>query len=253
MAITTRESGFEAVADEAIVRRDLAACFRLFAHLGLDDLVLTHISARVPGAAHFFVNPQGMTFDEMTASSLLKVDYRGQLIGEAPYGVNPATGVIHGGILEARPDANCVIHLHTADGVAVSGIEDGLLPLNQQSLTVWHDIAYHDFEGVAVDDSERDSLRADLGARNLMILRNHGTLGVGASVAEAFHRSRTLEWACTIQVRTLAMGRALHPVAPEVIERFAAFGGDGMSRFANDIVWPAMLRLLDRVNPGYDA
>lgn len=237
--------------EEWQMRVDLAACYRLVAHYGWDDLIFTHISARVPGPEHhFLINPYGMMFDEITASSLVKVDMDANIVMETPYGMNPAGFTIHSAIHAARPEVNCVLHLHTDDGVAVSCQEDGLMPLNQTSLAVRHDIAYHDYEGIALDWDERERLVADLGAKNMMILRSHGTLACGKSVPETFMRIFFLERACTMQVRALSGNRKL--VVPEqkvqdvVTAQSAGIGG------TSKLAWPALLRMLDRKNPGYD-
>lgn len=231
---------------ERAMRRDLAACYRLAAMQGWDDLVATHISARVPGEETFLINPFGMLFEEITASSLVKIDLDGNILRPSPHPVNRAGFVIHSAIHAARPDAHCVMHLHTKDGVAVSAMEEGLLPLNQTAMLVSQDIAFHEYEGVAVDLEERERLAHDLGDKSLMLLRNHGTLALGPTVADAFTSMYFLEWACTVQVRTLAMGRALHDAAPHVIDKVAAQRDPGGSKLARELVWPAMLRRLDR-------
>src|ERR1700734_3003007 len=188
-------------------RINLAACYRLVALYGWDDLVDTHISARVPGPEHhFLINPYGLMFDEITASSLVKVDLDGNLLSKTPYHINPAGFTIHSAIHEVREDAGCVIHLHAPDGTAVATSSTGLLPLNQTAQLVLPDLVYHDYEGVALDLDERPRLQRDLSRNNIMLLRNHGTLTVGRSVAEAFLRMYLLERACTMQVRTLTLG-----------------------------------------------
>ncbi|MDU6378201.1 MAG: class II aldolase/adducin family protein, partial [Bradyrhizobium sp.] len=193
-------------------RVNLAAAYRLVAMFGWDDLVDTHISARVPGPEHhFLINPYGLLFEEITASSLIKVDLYGNQLSESQYSINPAGFTIHSAIHEVREDVGCVIHLHTLDGVAVSSCADGLLPLNQIAQYVTHDLAYHDYEGVALDHDERPRLQRDLGTKNHMLLRNHGTLTVGRSVASAFERMYHLERACSIQVRTRTLGATAYP------------------------------------------
>ncbi len=188
-------------------RVNLAACYRLVALYGWDDLVDTHISARVPGPEHhFLINPYGLMFDEITASSLVKVDLDGNQLTKSDYSINPAGFTIHSAIHEVREDAGCVLHLHTPDGTAVSSCMEGLLPLNQTAQLVTHDLAYHDYEGIALDHDERPRLQSDLGDKNHMLLRNHGTLTVGRSVASAFERMYHLERACTMQVRTRMLG-----------------------------------------------
>ncbi len=240
-------------AAERAIRTDLAAAYRLVALYGWDDLVFTHISARIPGPEHhFLINPYGMMFEEITASSLVKIDMDGQAVGESAYAVNPAGFTIHSAVHEVREDAGCVMHLHTPDGTAVATSREGLAPLNQTAQLVIDDLAYHDYEGVALDHDERPRLQQDLGTKNVMLLRNHGTLTVGQTCAEAFTRMYYLERACTMQVRTRILGRDDYPTAPEVIEKnveLSRAGGLGM--VANRLVWPALLRKLDRVDRTY--
>lgn len=233
------------------LRVDLAACYRLVALHGWSDLVFTHISARVPGQAdHFLINPYGLMFDEITASSLLKIDAQCNKILASPYPVNPAGFVIHSAVHEARPDAQCVLHTHTRSGVAVSAQKAGLLPLSQQSTFILGSLAYHGYEGVAMHEEEKPRLQADLGRANHMILRNHGLLTVGRTVADAFLSMYVLESACQIQISAQAGGELMH--VPEQIVRGVAesmrvqTGGLG-GAFA----WPALLRKLDRIDPGF--
>ena len=231
-------------------RVDLAACYRLADHYGWTDLILTHISARVPGEAGpdggdcFLINPMGYMFHEITASSLVKVDLQGKILSETEYEINPAGFTIHSAVHEARADVDCVMHLHTDDGVAVSAQADGLLPLSQTALTVLPDICYHDYEGIALDLDERQRLVANLGNSNVMILRNHGTLTCGANVAAAFHRMHTLERACTMQLRALAGGVKLHMPSDAAMETVKNQVSGGNSSLA-DLAWPALLRMLD--------
>ncbi len=237
---------------EMQARRELAAAYRLAALFGWDDHVATHMSARLPDGT-FLLNPFGLMFDEITASNLMRVDMDGNVIEPPGHPINPAGFNIHAGMLEARPDVNCVMHLHSRDGVAVSALKEGLLPLSQNALTVFNDVAYHDFEGVATNAQERARLKADLGTRNLLILRNHGTLTVGRSVASAFCRLYALEWACTAQVRTLSMGRELQLPAQEVIDGMAnAMPSSWVDGFAEGYFWPAMFRKARRECPGFD-
>jgi ribulose-5-phosphate 4-epimerase/fuculose-1-phosphate aldolase len=238
---------------EWAVRVDLAACYRLIAYHQWDDLVFTHISARVPGTENeFLINPYGLTFDEITASSLVKVGLDGTPLSPSPYPVNPAGFTIHSAIHEVRHDAACVIHVHTPDGTAVASVEGGLMPINQAAQSVAFDLAYHDYEGIALNHDERPRLQKDLGSKNLMLLRNHGTLTVGRSVAEAFLRMYFLERACTMQVRTAALGKPIYPVDPHVADVNAEIIRKGQSNnYADTLVWPAMLRRLDRIDPGY--
>jgi len=238
---------------EWALRVDLAAAYRLVAHFGWDDLIFTHISARVPGPEHhFLINPYGQLFSEITASSLVKIDLDGNKVEPSAYDVNPAGFTIHSAIHAAREDAHCVLHLHTVAGVAVSSQEEGLLGLNQTALIVRDQIAYHEYEGIALELGERPRLVADLGTKNAMLLRNHGTLTVGPTVPEAFMTMYFLERACATQVATLAGHPVLHWPKPEVAElvrRQAAAGGSGAARLA----WPGMLRLLDAKDPSYRA
>lgn len=236
---------------EAALRRDLAACYRLIAMFGWDDLIATHVSVRLPEGNGFLINPFGLLFEEITPANLVKVDMDGTLLAPTPWQVNKAGFAIHSAIHAARHDARCIIHLHTPDGIAVSMLEEGLLPLNQTALVLGDQIAVHDYEGVA-SLGERERLVADLGDRNIMMLRNHGTLAMGASVGEAFTAMYFLETACTIQVRALGMGRPIHPVRQDVVDDFAGkpvIGSvDGLAR---DVVWPALLRKLDRHDPDW--
>ncbi|MFN2376459.1 MAG: class II aldolase/adducin family protein [Candidatus Binatia bacterium] len=240
-------------ADEWKAREDLAAAYRLVAHYGWDDMIFTHISARVPGEEdHFLINPYGLLFEEITASSLVKVDHDGHALLDTGALTNPAGFTIHSAVHMARPDAGCVMHLHTVDGTAVSAMSEGLLPLNQTALLVRETLACHDYEGVALDHDERPRLVADLGAKSTMLLRNHGTLALGATVAEAFTKMYFLERACSMQVRTLAAGRAaLTMPADDVIAKTAAQGTSGLELVANLLCWPALRRMLDRRDPGY--
>ncbi len=238
------------------VRVQLAACYRIVAQHGWDDLVFTHISARVPGPEHhFLINPYGMLFEEITASSLVKVDASGAIIGKADYPVNPAGFTIHSAVHEAREDAGCVIHLHTLDGTAVSTSKEGLLPLNQTSQLICSELAYHDYEGVAFDHDERPRLQKDLGNRDSMLLRNHGTLTVGRTCADAFLRMYFLERACSMQVRTrtIAPEGKDYPTDAAVIAKNAKLTGTPaqMVMLAEKLVWPALLRRLERTCPDY--
>jgi ribulose-5-phosphate 4-epimerase/fuculose-1-phosphate aldolase len=240
--------------DDAYVRRmryELAAAYRLVALFGWDDHIATHLSMRLPDGT-FLLNPFGLMFDEITASSLMRLDMDGNLVEPCPHPINPAGFNIHAGLLGARSDANSVMHLHTRDGVAVSALKEGLLPLSQNALNVWHDVAYHEFEGVATAEDERVRLAADIGAKNLMILRNHGTLTVGRSIASAFVRLYMLEWACTAQVRTLSMGRELQlPTQAVQDKQGSAMGANWIDAFAEERFWPAMLRKAERECPGF--
>ena len=241
--------------DEHAIRVDLAACYRLVALYGWDDLIFTHISARVPGPEHhFLINPYGLMFEEITASSLVKIGLDGNPVGKSNYPVNPAGFTIHSAVHEVREDAGCVMHLHTPDGTAVSTSKERLLPLNQTAQLVLPDLAYHDYEGVALDYDERPRLQRDLGQKNLMLLHNHGTLAVGKTCADAFLRMYLLERACTMQVRTRMLGDVSmdHPTDEAVIEKNAELTrGGGLSSLADTLVWPALLRKLDRAGSDF--
>lgn len=237
---------------ECRARHELAAAFRLAALFGWDDHVATHMSARLPDGS-FLMNPFGLMFDEITASSLMRMDLDGNVL-EMPEGcmLNPAAFTVHSAVLIGRPEVNCAIHLHSRDGVAVSALEEGLLPLSQNALNIWGDVGYHEFEGVVTDLEERDRLAADLGTRNLLILRNHGTLAAGRSIAAAFYRIHALEWACTAQVRTLSMGRAIRLPSEATIKDMMQFTNpDWVNGFAEERFWPAMLRKAGRECPDF--
>ena len=240
--------------DEWTARVELAALYRLVALHGWDDAIFTHISARVPGPEHhFLINPYGVYFEEMTASALVKVDLQGEIVMETPYRINPAGFTIHSAIHAAREDALCVMHLHTDCGVGVSAQAEGLLPISQNHLILLPQLAYHGYEGVALDLDERERLVADLGAKSVMLLRNHGTLAVGASAAEAWMAMYFLERACAQQVAALSGGRDRILLAPE--EAQATVAGQvsrGMGPVAR-LAWPGLLRKLDRQLPGYDS
>ena len=238
-------------AEEWQVRVDLAACYRLVAHYGWDDLIFTHISARVPGPdVHFLINPYGVMFEEMTASSLVKVDLEGKIVSPTDHPINPAGFTIHSAIHAARHDVGCVLHLHTDNGVAVSAQEDGLLPISQTALVVRDTIAYHAYEGIALDLGERERLVRDLGDNSLMLLRNHGTLAAGANIPSAFLLMFFLERACAMQIAALSGGRKLSIPAKDVQSLVAAQGRMG-SGSAGALAWPGLLRLLDRKDPGF--
>lgn len=235
---------------EWAVRVDLAAAYRLVAHFGWDDLVFTHLSARVPGPEdHFLINPYGLMFHEITASSLVKVDKEGEVVGASDYGVNPAGFTIHSAIHMSRSDAGSVMHLHNHAGTAVSAQKDGLLPITQTGMLVYHRIAYHEYEGVALNLDERERLVRDLGDKDIMILRNHGTLTVGEGVPEAFTLMYFLENACEKQIRAQAAG-ALHYPSQEAIETVREQGAQGLTRAAG-LVWPGLIRMLDSKDPSY--
>ena len=240
-------------AEEWATRVDLAACYRLVASFGWEDLILTHISARVPGSEdQFLINPYGVYFDEITASSLVKIDLQGRTVDDSPFPVNAAGFVIHSAIHAARHDARCVLHTHTINGVAVSAQRDGLLPISQHASFVLASVGYHDYEGVALRDDEKPRLVADLGDKTSLILRNHGLLTVGPTVAEAFVAMYYLETACAIQVRAQAGGGELISVGKDVLDRVAqlvAAPRPGGGRGA--LIWPGLLRRLERRDPTY--
>lgn len=210
-------------AAERAVREDLAAAYRLVAHFGMEDSIYTHISARVPGTTdQFLINPYGMLFRDITASSLVKIDTEGRILEPTDYDVNPAGFTIHSAVHAARHDASCVLHTHTVAGVAVSSLTGGLQPCNQWALQFYNRIAYHDFEGIALDHAERERLVADLGPTlRTLVLRNHGLVTLGRTVAEAFILMHNLERACQVQLAIQASGQPVHPVPPEVCERTA--------------------------------
>jgi ribulose-5-phosphate 4-epimerase/fuculose-1-phosphate aldolase len=248
------QSGGQAGEAEWRARVELAALYRLVALHGWDDMIFTHLSARVPGPEHhFLINPYGLYFEEMTASALVKVDLDGNLLQETPYAINPAGFTIHSAIHMARADAQVVIHLHTDAGVAVAAQAEGLLPLTQHALGVLPTLATHDYEGIALDLDERSRLVADLGDCRLMLLRNHGTLAVGATAAEAWLGMYFLERACRQQVMALTAGRDGVRLAPQAAQdAVRRQAGSGMGRAAA-LAWPGLLRRLDRALPGYDA
>ena len=238
--------------DAGRMRVELAAAFRLAALFGWDDHVATHLSMRLPDGT-FRLNPFGLMFDEITASSLMRLDMEGNPVEPTNYPINPAALNIHAGLLGGRSDINSIMHLHTRDGVAVSALKQGLMPLSQNALGIFHDIAYHDYEGVVTAEEERARLNADLGDRHIMILRNHGTLTVGRSIGAAFARLYMLEWACTTQVRTLGMAAELQLPGQDVQDRIEERTGTGdwIDELA-DHFWPAMLRKAERECPGFD-
>lgn len=236
--------------EEWQVRKDLAALYRLVALFGWDDLIFTHITAKVPGTEHFLINPYGMMFDEITASSLVKIDLDGRKVMESEYDINPAGFTIHSCIHAARKDAMCVLHTHSINGVAVSAQKAGLLPLSQFAFIVLPSLSYHDYEGLALNPEEQPRLVRDLGGNNYLILRNHGLLTVGGSPAEAFQAMHRLEAACMAQVRAQAGGELIH-IPAEVLERARIESPADRAHKAN-LAWPGLLRRLDRRNPGYE-
>ena len=240
--------------EEWAVRVDLAAAYRLVARYGWEDLIFTHISARVPNTDNeFLINPYGLFFDEITASSLVKIDTDGKKIQDSPFDVNAAGFIIHSAIHAARHDARCVLHTHTASGVAVAAQRAGLLPISQHSLFVLPTLGYHDFEGPALHDDENPRLVADLGDNSALILRNHRLLTVGVSVGDAFVTMYYLEASCQIQVRAQSGGSELISVPKEVLEAgYASAAKEQRKRGGRgNLVWPGLLRRLDRADQSY--
>ncbi len=244
--------------EEWRVRVDLAAAYRLVALFGWDDLVFTHISARVPGpeGGHdgaFLINPYGLMFEEITASSLVKVDARGVKLDDTPFDVNPAGFTIHSAVHGARRDAGCVLHVHSLNGIAVSAQRGGVLPLSQQSIFVLASLGYHDYEGVALRDDEKPRLVASLGNNSFLMLRNHGLLTAGRSVADAFLAMYLFETVCTIQVRAMAGGGELISVDPRIVATAREQSAAVTKGLGAQLTWPGLLRRLERRLPGYDS
>ncbi|VWB87658.1 class II aldolase/adducin family protein [Burkholderia lata] len=238
-------------ADEWQLRCDLAACYRLIALHGWSDLIFTHISARLPGSGHrFLINPYGMLFDEITASSLIVIDLDGNKLTDSPFPVNRAGFVIHSAIHSAREDAQCVLHTHTRAGAAIAALKCGVLPVSQPSTFVLSSLAYHDYEGVAIRDDEKPRLQADLGQANYLVLRNHGLLTVGPTVADAFLAMYIFETACQIQISALAAGE-ITTVAPEIMTGLADVARAQTGGQGGAFLWPALLRKLDRIDATY--
>jgi ribulose-5-phosphate 4-epimerase/fuculose-1-phosphate aldolase len=242
--------------EEWAMRVDLAACYRLIAHFGWDDLVLTHNSARVPGTTdQMLINPSGLMFNEITASNLLKVDIMdGHLIGPAEYEPINAGVVIHGAIYLGRPDVQCVVHTHTEADIAVGALEEGLLPLSQWAMRFYNRLGYHDYEGVSLDLDERERLQQSIGNHPVLVLRNHGLLATGRNVAEAFsltyHFERSAESQLKIQAAVASGAKMVIP-SPDTCERQAAQFAGNMPRLQGQREWPALLRLCDSLDPGY--
>lgn len=238
--------------DEWQTRVDLAACYRLIAMQGWDDLVFTHISARVPGPdEHFLINAYGLLFEEMTASNLVKVDLQGNVVLDTPHFVNPAGFTIHSAVHEARSDVGCVLHTHTKAGIAVSAQAGGLLPLSQTSLFPLASLAYHDYEGVALNADEKPRLVSDLGNGVFMILRNHGLLTVGETIADAFLAMYILETACQIQITAQSAGSELRQVDDRILAGIAAQAEEVTKGLGGQLVWPGLIRKLDRTDSGF--
>ncbi|MEP6903787.1 MAG: class II aldolase/adducin family protein [Actinomycetota bacterium] len=239
-------------AEEWKTRIELAALYRLVALYGWDDLIFTHISARVPDEeGHFLINPYGFLFEEITASSLVKVNLQGEIVSETAHFINPAGFTIHSAIHAARHDVAFVLHIHSLHGVAVSAQKDGLLPLSQQSLFPLSSLAYHDYEGIALNEAEKPRLVADLGAKNLMILRNHGLLTCGRSAAEAFLFMYLLDASCRIQILAQSGGKELVHIHPQILQGIAAQVEKVTTGLGADLAFPALLRKLDRLDASY--
>jgi len=238
--------------EEWNLRIDLAAAYRMVASYGWDDLIFTHLSVRIPGPEHhFLLNPYNLMFEEVTASSLIKVDVDGNPVEPTPFITNPAGFTIHSAVHMAREDAHAVMHLHTPHGQAVSAQGDGLMPLTQAAMLVREDLAYHDYEGIAVDLDERERIVADLGQKNLMLLRNHGTMSVGETIGEAFIRLYTLERACQAQVMALSAGDNLNNPPQGAPEVAAQQGQIGLKLAGNFLAWPAPKRKAYRLDLGF--
>ncbi|MBI2746865.1 MAG: class II aldolase/adducin family protein [Burkholderiales bacterium] len=233
------------------LRCDLAAAYRLVAAYGWSDLVFTHISARIPGPEHhFLINPYGLMFDEITASSLVRVDQDCKKLSDSPFPVNPAGFVIHSAIHAVREDAGCVLHTHSRAGVAVSAQKCGVLPISQQSTFVLGSLAYHAYEGVALRDEEKPRLQADLGTANYLMLRNHGLLTVGKTIADAFLNMYIFENTCRIQIDAQAGGE-LVMVDPKILQGIAGVMKTATAGQGANLAWPALLRKAERLDPGY--
>lgn len=238
--------------EEWAIRVDLAAAYRLVAYYGWDDLIFTHLSARIPGPEHhFLLNPYNLMFEEVTASSLIKVDVHGNAVDPTPFVTNPAGFTIHSAVHMAREDAQAVMHLHTPAGQAVAAHEDGLLPLTQTAMLIRGDLSFHEYEGVATDLDERERLVADLGDKDGMILRNHGTLAVGESVGECFIKMYFIERACQAQIMALSAGDKVSNPPQGTPELAAQQGAMGLKVAAKLLAWPALLRKAYRLDPGF--
>lgn len=235
-------------------RVDLAACYRLVDMVGMSDMINSHISARIPGTEHFLINPYGWLFDEVTASSLVKVDLDGTILPPNPaeLGINPAGYVVHSAVHEARPDVGCVIHTHTRAGCAVAAMKCGLLPISQKAMRFWGRVSYHDYESVVVNLEERQRLAQHLGTNEVMILRNHGLLTASTTIQEGFNSHLALNRACEFQVDAMAANTELVVPSDEIKELTHHLYQPGTRRPYGVFEWPALLRLLDRRNPGYE-
>jgi len=239
-------------AQEWQTRVDLAACYQLVEHFGWGDLIYTHLSAKVPGTDHYLVNAFGLTFDEVTASNLVKVNLAGDIIDDSPFTINPAGFTIHSTVHNIRPDAHCVIHLHTKETIAVATQKDGLLPYSQYSMFSLASLGYHAYEGLAVDDDERRSLENDLGTNNHLLLVNHGGLTVGPTIGDAFMRMYDLQRACEVQLLIQASGQPAHLVEQSILDNIYSQANVVHSgSTGGQLAWPAMLRKAYRINPNF--
>ncbi|QUM82330.1 class II aldolase/adducin family protein [Moritella sp. 5] len=234
------------------LRIDLAACYRLVSHFNWDDLIYTHLSARIPGTRHYLINAFGLAFDEVTASNLVKVDLAGNIIDDSPFSINPAGFTIHSAIHEVREDAHCVIHLHTAEMIAVATQKQGLLPYSQYSMFSLSSLSYHAYEGLAVDSSEKQRLQDDLGHTNYMLLVNHGGLTLGPTIGDAFMRMYDLQRACEIQIMIQSAGQDITPVPQPILDNIykqANIVHTGST--GGQLAWPAMLRKAYKLDPSF--
>ncbi|MEN8778370.1 MAG: class II aldolase/adducin family protein [Glaciecola sp.] len=238
--------------EEWAIRVDLAACYRMVAHYGWDDLIFTHISARVPGPeAHFLINPYGMLFEEVTASSLVKVDLDGNKVLDSDFDINPAGFNIHSAVHAAREDAHCVLHLHTNEGVAVSILEDGLEAFSQASLFPLSGLSYHDYEGVSLDPDEKQRLVADLGDNNFFVLRNHGLLTCASTIPDAFLFMYIMQRAAETQLLAQGTGKPLIKVPDAILAGIQSMAKEVLKSSGGQMAWPGILRKLDRDYPGF--
>jgi ribulose-5-phosphate 4-epimerase/fuculose-1-phosphate aldolase len=254
--ITKLETADNAMSEaEWEMRVDLAACYRLVSHYDMDDLFATHISARAPGAEeHFLLNPYGMHFSEITASSLVKVDLDGNIVQDTEHVINPAGFVIHSAIHAARHDAKCVMHTHTVAGMAIASMEEGLQPWFQKATRYYNTVAYHDFEGVADDLDERDRLVQDLGDKDYLVLRNHGLLVCGPTIGQTFKEMFAMEKACKTQLAIMQAGGKIIEISDNLLQHTQQqFARNRAVTKARPSGWDSMKTMLDRINPGYDA
>jgi len=252
MTVHDKPADFITITTEQQIRLHLCAVYRLLAHFGMDDTIYTHVSARIPGEAAFLINPFGLMFEEITPRSLVKVDFEGTVLDNNIYPANAAGFVIHGGILQRRPDLACVLHTHTRAGVALSCLEEGLLPLNQFAIEFHDSVGYHDYEGIAFELDEGPRLHRDLADNVALVLRNHGLLTVGHTIPAAFYFMYYLEQSARVQMDVLGSGHPFAVVASDILARTdTQFTSRREAAKAGHRMWPAMLRLLDRHYPGW--